>query len=103
MGYALQVFVSSSCYELRDLRAAVRSWLVNLGMTPLMSNEAGFPNHDTMPPYASCLKVLEEAPLVIAVLDRQYGRRFEDWGPYPEYKGCSPTHADIRHALELQK
>jgi uncharacterized protein DUF4062 len=90
MGYALQVFVSSVCYALRDLRAAIKSWLEELGLTPLMSEEAGFPNVDGMPPYATCLRALEECPLVIVVIDRSYGRSFDDWGPYPSMQGSRP-------------
>jgi hypothetical protein len=103
MGYPLQVFVSSSCYELRDLRASIRMWLEEHGMTPLMSDEGGFPHTDKMPPYASCLRTLEQCPLVMAVVDRYYGVTFDDWGPYPEYKGLAPTHAELRHALKLGK
>jgi hypothetical protein len=50
-----------------------------------------------------CLRALEECPLVIGVVDRFYGTTFDDWGPYPEYKGLSPTHAELRHALKLGK
>ena len=103
MGYALQVFVSSTCYELRDLRAAVRAWLQQLGMAPLMSDGTGFPQIDGMPPYATCLRVLEECPLVIVIIDRRYGTTFQDWGPYPQFEGCAPTHAELRHALDLGK
>jgi hypothetical protein len=103
MSYALQVFVSSTCYELRDLRAAIREWLTHLGLTPMMSDEGGFPHVDGMPPYATCLRVLEECPLVIGVIDRRYGKSFDDWGPYPQFRGCSPTHAELRHALDLGK
>ena len=46
MSYALQVFVSSVCYELRDLRAAINEWLTQHGLVPLMSDEAGFPHID---------------------------------------------------------
>jgi hypothetical protein len=103
VSYALQVFVSSTCYDLRDLRAGVRRWLKELGLTPLMSDENGFPHVDGMPPYATCLRALEECPLVIGVIDRRYGTRFEDWGPYPQFAGCAPTHAELRHALDLGK
>jgi hypothetical protein len=103
MSLTLQVFVSSSCHELRDLRAAVRTWLLNLGLVPVLSDEGGFPHIDGMPPYATCLRALEECPLVIGIIDRNYGRAFDDWGPYGKYKGCSPTHAEIRHALDLGK
>jgi len=103
MGFPLQVFVSSACHELRDLRASIRTWLEGLGMTPLMSDEGGFPHADRMPPYASCLRTLEQCPLIIGVIDRYYGTTFDDWGPSSEYKGLAPTHAELRHALKLGK
>jgi hypothetical protein len=103
MSFPLQVFVSSACHELRDLRASIRTWLEELGMTPLMSDDGGFPHADRMPPYASCLRTMEQCPLVIGVIDRYYGTTFDDWGPYPEYKGLAPTHAELRHALKLCK
>jgi hypothetical protein len=68
-----------------------------------MSDEEGFPHIDGIPPYASCLRALEECPLVIGVIDRYYGATFDDWGPYPQYAGLSPTHAELRHALKLGK
>lgn len=103
MSLALQVFISSSCHELRDLRAAVRKWLQNLGLTPVMSDDNGFPGAAGMPPYAACLKALEECPLVIGIIDRYYGKSFDDWGPYTQYSGCAPTHAELRHALNIGK
>jgi hypothetical protein len=103
MSYALQVFVSSTCHDLRDLRAAIKAWLTQLGLIPLMSDESGFPHIDGMPPYATCLRALEECPLVIVVIDRRYGDSFQDWGPYPQFAGCSPTHAELRHGLDLGK
>ncbi len=103
MSYSLQVFLSSTCYELRDLRAAVHSWLKGLGLNPLLSDEKGFPHYEGLPPYATCLRVLEECPLVIGVIDRQYGHPFDDWGPYEQFRGLSPIHAEIRHALDLGK
>lgn len=103
MSYPLPVFVSSTCYELRDLRSAIKAWLTGLGLTPMMSNEGGFPHVDGMPPYATCLRVVEECQLVVGVIDRQYGQKFEDWGPYKQHIGCAPTHAELRHALDLGK
>jgi hypothetical protein len=103
MSYPLPVFVSSTCHELRDLRAAIKKWLRELGMTPMMSDDRGFPHVDGMPPYATCLRVVEQCPLVIGVIDRRYGQPFDDWGPYKQYAGCAPTHAELRHALELGK
>ena len=103
MSSTLRVFVSSACFELRDLRASIRTWLTGLGLTPVMSDEGGFAHHAGMPPYATCLRELEDCPLVIGVIDRYYGKAFDDWGPYPQYKGCAPTHAELRHALDKRK
>lgn len=103
MSLALQVFVSSACHELRDLRASIRTWLTNLGLAPMMSDEGGFPHVDGMPPYATCLRALEECPLVIGIIDRYYGSAFDDWGPYGQHAGCAPTHAELRHALDVGK
>jgi len=103
VSHALQVFVSSTCHELRDLRAAIRAWLVDLGMQPVMSDDPGFQHADGMPPYAACLRALEDCPLVIVVIDRRYGQSFEDWGPYQDYKGYAPTHAEVQHAIKLGK
>lgn len=100
--FSLQVFVSSACHELRDLRAAVRTWLVNFGIKPMLSNEIGFPHVSGATPCVSCLRVLEECQLVIGIVDRRYGTAVENWGPYP-YNGLSPTHAELRHALSRGK
>jgi len=49
-------------------------------MTPIMSDEKGFPRFDGMPPYISCLRALEECPLMFGIIDRCYGATFDDWG-----------------------
>lgn len=103
MAYSSQIFVSSSCYELRDLRAALKGWLEDRGFSPQMSDDGGFPHSAGMPPYASCLLVLEQCQLVVGVVDRAYGKGFENWGPYPQLKGCSPTHGELRYALDQKK
>jgi hypothetical protein len=49
MGFAPNVFVSSSCYELRDLRARLQEWLSGMGFNPILSEVDGFPHTDGMP------------------------------------------------------
>ena len=103
MPHALQVFVSSRCTELQDLRSIVRDFLVELGVTPLLSSDKGFPHYDRYTPHVSCLKALDECQLVIGVLDQTYGQRVEDWSPFTQYNGFSPTHAELLHTLEQKK
>jgi hypothetical protein len=46
---------------------------------------------------------MDECALVIGVIDRYYGNPFDDWGPFSQYKGLAPTHAELRHALDTGK
>lgn len=99
----IPIFVSSAHYGLEDLRGELASYLEELGASPLISSESGFPDQPGLPPYAQCLLALEQALVVVGVIDRRYGATFENWGRYPEYAGLSPTHAELRHALRIGK
>ena len=101
--HPLTLFLSSTHYGLEDLRGEISDFLESLGVSCLLSSEGGFPSYPGMPPYASCLKALERCLMVVGVVDRRYGKPFDDWGPYPEYVGLSPTHAELRHARKLNK
>ncbi len=67
MAFAFNVFVSSSCYELRDMRARLQEWLSGMGFNPILSEGEGFPHTDGMPPYASCLRTMDECAMVICL------------------------------------
>jgi Domain of unknown function (DUF4062) len=99
----LSVFVSSGCYELRDLRASVRDFLTSLGINPQLSEDPGFPRASRDKPYVTCLRTLSECPLVIALLERTAGTPLADWSPFSDYDGLRPTHAELRHALRTNK
>jgi hypothetical protein len=99
----LSVFVSSGCYELRDLRASVRDFLKSLGINPQLSEDPGFPRASGDKPYVTCLRNLSECPLVIGLLERTAGAPISDWSPFPDYNGLRPTHAELRHALHTNK
>lgn len=99
IGHKLPLFISSTHYGLEDLRAELTDFLESLGVQPYVSSEAGFPDYQGMPPYAGCLRAVERCLMVVGILDRRYGATFDDWGPFPQYKGLSPTHAELRHAL----
>jgi len=100
---ALSVFVSSACYELRDLRFAIRDLLNEYGIVAIMSENPGFAHESGVKPYVTCVSSIANCPLVIGVLENEYGSRFDDWGAYPQYNGLSPTHAEFRHALATGK
>lgn len=100
----IPIFLSSAHYGLEDLRGELSSFLEGeLEALPLVSSETGFPDYPGLPPYAQCLRVLENALIVVGVVDRRYGKSLQDWGPFPQYAGLSPTHAELRHALAEKK
>lgn len=94
------IFVSSAHYGLEDLRASLKQALEDFGTDPKVSSELGFQvTEPNLPPYAQCIRVLEECSFVVGVIDRRYGTKFLKWGKYKEYENLSPTHGEIRHAL----
>jgi len=100
----IPIFISSVHYGLEDLRGTLASFVEEeLGGQPLLSSEKGFPDYPGEPPYAQCLLALEKCLLVVGILDRRYGMTFEEWGCFRQYKGLSPTHAELRHALDIKK
>lgn len=103
MANVLSVFVSSSCNELRDLRAAIRDFLKTLEINPQLSEDPGFPRLSGDKPHVTCLRTLAECPLVIGLLERQCGQPLADWSPFSEYNGLRATHAELRHALKTNK
>jgi hypothetical protein len=103
MANVLSVFVSSSCFELRDMRAAVRDLLRSLEINPQLSEDPGFPRFSGDRPHVTCLRTLADCPLVIGLLEQRSGTSFADWSPFPEYNGLSAVHAELRHAVKLRK
>jgi hypothetical protein len=99
----IPIFVSSAHYGLEDLRGELTDFLRTLGAAPFVSSEAGFPDYPGLPPYAQCLRAVELSLMVVGIIDRRYGSTFDDWGPYVQYNGLSPTHAELRHAIASRK
>lgn len=76
MSLPIAVFVSSGCYELRDIRVSIRDLLKNFGITSMLSEDKGFPHESGVKPYVTCLDTMEQCPLVVGVLEREYGLNY---------------------------
>jgi hypothetical protein len=99
--YGFPIFISSTDYNLIDLRAELAKYLSDLGYKPLLSSSAGF--HDNFPelePWESCLQVLQSAYVMVLVIDGKYGTTFEwkNFTHFIEDKKVSPTHAEYLFA-----
>lgn len=100
----LEVFVSSTCFDLETARDKIKDALEEMGATAYLSNRAGFPHvNPEYQPHVDCLTVLERSHAVIGILGERYGQPQQDWSPYNQYSGLAPTHAEFLHTLSLNK
>ena len=70
---ALKIFVSSTCYDLGIVRAQLRSFLINLGHEPIMSeyNDVLFdPRSHT---HDNCAQEIKNADAVILIIGSRFG------------------------------
>ena len=95
---APDIFVSSTCYDLIDLRASLHLHLRHQGFQVRLSDapDSAFEVDGGADSIASCLANVEAADAVVCIINQRYGRPL-DHGPY---KGISATHAEIRHARQ---
>jgi hypothetical protein len=103
--YRIPIFISSTDYNLKDLRKELSRYLSELGYQPMLSSEEGF--HDSSPdkePWESCLEVLGTCPIMILIIDNRYGNKFA-WKNYSKIitEKISPTHAEYLFAHAQQK
>lgn len=104
--YQFPIFISSTDYDLRDLRAELQRFLSELGYRPILSSAEGFADKaPQLQPWECCLPVLQQCFVVILVIDAKYGQRFA-WPSFPDISrgmDISPTHAEYRLSLSQRK
>jgi hypothetical protein len=104
--YHFPIFISSTDYNLIDLRAELARYLEELGYRPILSSAEGF--HDNSPdlePWESCLEVLETSFVMILIIDNHYGQKME-WKNFKKIidnRKVSPTHAEYLFAHKTNK
>lgn len=99
---AIDVFLSSTCYDLGDLRAEIADVLRRHSFLVRMSEdyESEFVVHGHVDSISSCLLNVEASDVMICVLDRRYGPTVPT---NHQYGGHSATHAEILHARSVGK
>ncbi len=98
---AKRVFISSTVYDLLDVRAELRDFLTELGLTPVMSDEATsdfvvLPDANSI---ETCLVNVDACDYFLCVLSQRYGPRLGEVG----FDNISATHLEYRRAREQQK
>jgi nucleoside 2-deoxyribosyltransferase len=94
----ITVFISSTCYDLLDLRAELADFLESKGFIVKVSDDPyRFDVEPTKDSIQSCLRNVETADVVVCVLDRRYGPLL------PPHNEPSATHAEVNHARGFGK
>ncbi|GAA4458796.1 hypothetical protein GCM10023189_31610 [Nibrella saemangeumensis] len=104
--YTFPIFISSTDYNLKDLRAELARFLTELGYKPFLSSAEGFPdNSPNLEPWESCIPVLDKCFVMVLVIDGRYGAGLK-WPNYSEYfsdKRIAPTHGEYIYAHRNKK
>ncbi len=89
-----RVFVSSTVFDFRDLRSALRFWLTELGYDAQLSDFNDFAKPLDTDSYNACLKTIEDADYFVLLI----GSRVGGW--FNETEKISITRQEYRHAYE---
>lgn len=94
----LKVFISSTCYDLLDLRMELGQFLRDSGFAVQLSDvtESEFGVILTANSIQSCLQNVESADVIVCILDQRYGPKLPG-------REMSATQAEIQHARDLKK
>lgn len=74
IGNTPTMFVSSTCFDLRQVRADIQSFLLSLGIEPILSEFDSFPVNPDVKAVDNCLKVVDEnADIFLLIVGGRYG------------------------------
>jgi hypothetical protein len=94
----MRVFVSSTVYDLIDVRAEISALLNLMGISPVLSDDklSDFHVQQSANSIETCLVNVAASDEVIVILDKRYGPRLGDYG----FENISATHLEYQHAVK---
>ncbi len=97
----INVFISSTIYDLLDIRAEIQQALENLGFNPLLSESptSGFKISTNDNSIESCLQNLRDSDFVVIILCSRYGGDLGVAG----FESISATHLEFKEAQKHNK
>jgi hypothetical protein len=87
-----RIFVSSTIYDFRDLRSALKFWLEELGYDVQMSEHADFGKVLDTNSHDACLRAIDDCDYFVLFIGARVG------GMYDESQRLSITRAEYQHA-----
>jgi hypothetical protein len=97
----MKVFISSTCYDLIDLRAELETAFREAGISPVLSDSIGS-DFATLPDKNSietCLANVGACDLFVVILSKRYGPKLGAHG----FEDISATHLEYREAAKNKK
>lgn len=73
-----RIFVSSTYYDLKYIRAGIESFVSNLGYEPILFEKGDIPFHHDKSLEASCLHEVDTADILIMIIGGRYGSLSKD-------------------------
>jgi hypothetical protein len=97
----MKIFVSSTVFDLLDIRKEVNEAIKEMGFHPIMSESEsdGFETSTSANSIDTCLVNVASSDEFILIIDKRYGPTLEKY----QYPGISATHLEYNKALELKK
>ena len=97
-----KVFLSSTCYDLIDLRVELEQELKDMGLDPILSDgrESEFELTHGENSIQQCIINVKKSDIFILILSQRYGPSIEI---IENYKGLSATHIEFKVAVAEKK
>lgn len=97
----MQIFISSTCYDLIDLRSELETFFGQNGITAVLSDRvtSGFEVLPEKNSIENCLENLRKADSVVVILNQRYGPKLGAVG----FGDISATHLEYREAVKAKK
>lgn len=89
----MTIFISSTCYDIKDLRAEVEIFLKEKGHKLLLSDRANFPLSIGTHRHDVCIQNVGQCDLFVLIIDSRFG------APYYKDPNISITWAEFKEAI----
>ncbi len=93
----MTIFLSSTCYDLKDLRAELEKFLNDKGHTLLLSDRADFPVNIGTHRHDVCIENVGKCDLYVLVIDSRFGAK------YYKNESISITWAEYKEAIRTDR
>jgi len=100
---APRIFVSSTCYDLQEVRGNIRDFILSFGYEPMMSDFGDIFYDVDKHVQDSCIEAIKQSDLYVLIVGDNYGSNFHSDKKQTSDIPDSITLAEFKRALDLDK